>query len=455
MEEINLKDLCGYMKKYIWLICVIAVLFLAIVVVYDKEVKMPMYRADTTLVLTKVNNNVAGTITQTDITINQNLVSTYSKIVKSKLVLSKAIKNLGLKYNVKELSDNVSVEAVQDTEMLKISVINADAVLARDIANEIAKVFTLEVTKMYQVNNISVVDKAETPKDVCNNTLKRDVVLAIFGAFALCFGVLFIIYYFDDSVKDSEDLENIVGMPILARVLQSDVVTKNKKMKPELLVEKYPKSLVSESIKMLRTNLQFSAIDNDIKKILVTSSVAGEGKSFISANLAISFTQVGKRVLLIDCDMRKGRLHKIFRVPNTKGFSNLLIDDITNIGEYVKKTNVVGLSLITRGDVPPNPSELLNSRNNKILACELIKYFDVIIYDGVPCNGLPDSIIMSKLVDQVVIVCNNGITPKTMLNNAKISLQRVDAPVSGIILNNVSIKNSYGKYYDYYGRDNE
>ena len=240
-------------------------------------------------------------------------------------------------------------------------------------------------------------------------------------------------------------------MPVVAKVFKSDIGSKNNR-KVELLAQKYPKSVVSESIKTLRTNLQFSSVDEDIKTILITSSIPGEGKSFISANLAISFAQTDKRVLIVDCDMRKGRQHRIFKLSNSKGLSNLLIDDMTNLKDYINKTSVPGVHVITRGTVPPNPSELLNSKKNADLLRVLKAKYDVIIYDGVPCNGLPDSIIMSKLVDKVLIVSSDSMTPKSVLESTKKQLESVNAPVAGDVLNNVNRKNStYGKYYGYYG----
>ena len=223
-------------------------------------------------------------------------------------------------------------------------------------------------------------------------------------------------------------------------------------MKDELILNSDPKSVISETIRTLRTNLQFASVDNAINTILVTSSIPGEGKSFISANLAISFTQTGKSVLLVDCDMRKGRQHRIFKVSNSKGLSNLLIDDISKFSKYVNNTHIENLSLITRGTVPPNPSELLNSKKNKALINLLKDRYDVVIFDGVPCNGLPDSIIMSTLVDSVLIVSSDGLTPKNALDMTKDSLEKVGAPITGSILNNISRKGSaYGRYYSYYG----
>lgn len=452
MEEINIKDFFNYLKKYILIICGVVVIFVVGVFIYDKSIKKPLYTTYTTIILTKSNEaQTSTTITQNDILLNQKLVETYTKIIKSKLVLDQVISETGITYTAEELGQNVAVEAYENTEMLKISVTDSDPELSASIANSIAQVFSGEVAKIYQMNNISVIDIAQVPEEVSNNTLTRDFFIALFISIFGSIGVIFIIYYFDDSIKLTDDLEEEIGMPVIAKVFKSDIGSKNRG-KVELLVQKYPKSVVSESIKTLRTNLQFSSVDSELKTILVTSSIPGEGKSFISANLAISFTQTDKKVLIVDCDMRKGRQHRIFKLSNTKGLSNLLIDDMTNYKDYINKTSIKNLYVITRGTVPPNPSELLNSNKNSELIKILKSKFDIIIFDGVPCNGLPDSIIMSKLVDKVLIVSSESVTPRSVLESTKKQLKNVEAPVAGDVLNNVNRKNSkYGKYYGYYG----
>lgn len=452
MEEINIKDFFNYLKKYILIICGVVVIFVIGVFTYDKSIKKPLYTTYTTIILTKSNEAQASTtITQNDILLNQKLVETYTKIIKSKLVLDQVISETGITYTAEELGQNVAVEAYENTEMLKISVTDSDPELSASIANSIAQVFSGEVAKIYQMNNISVIDIAQVPEEVSNDTLTRDFFIALFISIFGSIGVIFIIYYFDDSIKLTDDLDEEIGMPVIAKVFKSDIGSKNRG-KVELLVQKYPKSVVSESIKTLRTNLQFSSVDSELKTILVTSSIPGEGKSFISANLAISFTQTDKKVLIVDCDMRKGRQHRIFKLSNTKGLSNLLIDDMTNYKDYINKTSIKNLYIITRGTVPPNPSELLNSNKNSELIKILRSKFDIIIFDGVPCNGLPDSIIMSKLVDKVLIVSSESVTPRSVLESTKKQLKNVEAPVAGDVLNNVNRKNSkYGKYYGYYG----
>ncbi len=221
-------------------------------------------------------------------------------------------------------------------------------------------------------------------------------------------------------------------------------------MRSELIVHERPKSNVSEDIRTIRTNLQFTSSKDESKVILVTSSVQGEGKSFISSNLAATFAQNGESTLLIDSDLRLGRTHKIFNVSNSMGLSNLLVgENINDWVDYIVETPIPDLYVIPRGVVPPNPSELLNSPNTKKLVKILKEKFDHIIFDGVPVNGLPDSLILAKIVDRVVVVCSCKYTKIDELEATKKSLRQIHANIAGVVMNRAP-QTKRGKYSSYY-----
>ena len=221
-------------------------------------------------------------------------------------------------------------------------------------------------------------------------------------------------------------------------------------MKDELVIQNRPKSNISEDIRTIRTNLQFTSSDEESKILLVTSSIPGEGKSFISSNLATAFAQTGESTLIIDCDLRLGRIHKIFGVSNEKGFSNLLVgQNVVDCAEYIKKTSIPDLYVIPRGAVPPNPSELLNSSNTRKVVKFLRENFEHIIFDGPPVNGLPDSLVMAGIVDRVALVTTIGYTKIDELNEAKKALEKIDANIAGVIVNKTQ-PTKRGKYSNYY-----
>lgn len=222
-------------------------------------------------------------------------------------------------------------------------------------------------------------------------------------------------------------------------------------MKDEIIVDRNPKSSVAEAIRIIRTNLEFSGVDKKVRTVLITSSVPSEGKSFISTNLATAFAQNGSKVLLMDCDMRKGRLHKIFDIENDKGLSNLLLENVeVRFNSYIRRTRIENLYLLPKGVVPPNPSELLNSPKTKVLLRTLADKFDYVILDGTPVNGLTDSLILTKYVDKTVIVSSLNQTKINELEFTKKSLLSVGADIAGVIVNRTNdIHGSYyGNYYE-------
>ena len=449
MEEINLKDFWEYYKRYLAFVIIVVVLAVSLMIGYDTLLKVPKYSTSTTVLLVKDEESGTGSISQNDITINQKLVSTYSQIIKSRLVLEQVIDNLNLKYSYEQLSSEVSVQTVDDTEILKITVTDKSAGKAALIANEISSIFEKEVKQIYNMNNVSVIDVAIVPVNPSNMHLVKDIVIAFAVGLVLSSGIVFVIFYFDDILRDTNTLEKELEIPVLAKVFKA-------KDSNELVVEERPNSPTSESIRNLRTNLQFSSVDEELKSILITSSVPSDGKSFISANLAVSFAQAGKKVLIIDCDLRKGRQHNLFKVDGHKGLSNLLIGDIGTYNDYITKTNIKNLFIIPRGTLPPNPSELLNSKKNEKLIDILENRFDIVILDGAPITGLSDSLILSSLVDETVLVSSINHTPKTDLINAKKALEKVGAKIAGSVANQVSTKRgSYGGYYFYYGGDDQ
>lgn len=451
MEEINLKDFFSYLKKYILAFIIVIAVAVGGVVVYDIMIKKPIYQAQTTVVIAKSDGLDGGTAaTLNDINASQKLATTYSEIAKSELVLNQVIENLGLHVTSKELGKNLTIKPVDDTSILSITAKDPSARLAAAIANEIAKVFADEVTGIYKIENVTQLSVAVEPKAPANNTLTRDVVLAVAVGILVVAGFAFLRFYLDDTVKYSDEVEKKIGMPVTGRITKGDFKIRNPG--DELVAVKLPKSIVTENVKSLRTNLQFTAVDGDLKTILVTSTNASEGKSFISTNLAISFAQADKKVLLVDCDLRRGRINKMFNTTNTEGLSNLLTGELLNFRKFVRTTKIKNLDIMTSGTYPPNPSELLASKKNKRLIEMLCDHYDIIIFDGAPVGGLTDSAILSSLMDETVIVVKEGSTNRADLISARDSLDRVGAKIAGVVFNMVNRKNSkyYSNYY-YYG----
>ena len=231
-------------------------------------------------------------------------------------------------------------------------------------------------------------------------------------------------------------------------------------MRKELIAHKNPKSPISEVFRTLRTNIQFMNTNKKLKTLLVSSTFPGEGKSWVASNLAVTFAQAGKRVVLVDADMRKGRQYTIFGISPRPGLSNYLsqveIDEdeeiSENIEDYIQETEVENLYVISAGNVPPNPSELLVSPQMVKLLDELREMCDIVIIDGTPCELVTDSVILSRLVDSTIIVTAHKSTKKDALDRVIKNIQNVDGKIAGVVINKVPISSRrYGQTYYYYG----
>lgn len=224
-------------------------------------------------------------------------------------------------------------------------------------------------------------------------------------------------------------------------------------MKNEIITHEDPKSPISEVFKTLRTNLQFMSNKKDgTISLLVTSTMPGEGKSWVSSNLGTAFAQTNKKVILIDSDMRKGRLHSIFETKIFPGLSNYLADESSKIKDYIIPTEIENLSIIPAGNVPPNPSELLSSEKMLKGLEDLQKMFDVIIFDSTPCMLVTDAVIISRIVDATIIVSSHKSTKIENLKEVQKNIENVGGKIAGVIINKVpvSLKKYKSKYY-YYG----
>jgi capsular exopolysaccharide synthesis family protein len=220
-----------------------------------------------------------------------------------------------------------------------------------------------------------------------------------------------------------------------------------------LITEINPKSPISEGYRMLRTNIEYSSIDQSLQIIMVTSSKPSEGKSTTCANMAVAFAQTNKRVLLIDADLRKPTQHHIFGKTNRIGLTTALFNQ-KELRDVIQHTNTDNLSLIPAGPTPPNPSELLSSKRMAALLETTKGMYDVIIIDTPPVMFVTDAQIVAAQSDGVVLVIDSGKVKKEVALKAKASLDHVKAKLIGVVLNNINRKHS-DSYYYYYGEKND
>lgn len=220
----------------------------------------------------------------------------------------------------------------------------------------------------------------------------------------------------------------------------------------ELIVKNKPKSPISEAYRGARTNMLFANVDESFKSVLFTSATAGEGKTTSLCNVAATLVDSGKRVIILDCDLRKPRIHKFFNVSNAKGLSELLMEK-GSVEGYLLETEVKGLQVLTAGAIPSNPSELLSSERFKTVIETLKEKCDYLFVDTPPVLPVTDALILSSVIERVVLVCSAKGVERAHAIKAKENLESVEANVLGVILNKVPVERKQYQNYYYYKED--
>ncbi len=362
-------------------------------------------------------------------------LSEYSKIYKKKHP-----KMIRLYEEMKEMSEKI--------DQVKKSSFNMDVI---DDSAEV-EIYALEGLK---ANNISIQDPAEPPKTPVRPKKKINVAVAVIIGLFGGIGLAFFTEYLDDTVKDLEDMKELSEWPLLGTIPKIDKSKTMTEFEKDLLTHIKPKDPTSEAYRAIRTSILFSATEeHPIRNFLVTSPGAQEGKTTTLCNLAATIAQTGKKVLMVDADMRKPRLHEVFKQKNNKGLSDYLSAQCS-LDDVIKSTNVNNLSYIAGGPYPPNPSELLSSHKISEFMKQTAKQFDYILFDTPPVAVVTDAIVLSRFTDGIIMVIESGKTSRRVLPRVLEMVDAAKVKVIGTIINKISLKhNAYYHYYytHYYGK---
>jgi non-specific protein-tyrosine kinase len=276
--------------------------------------------------------------------------------------------------------------------------------------------------------------------------------LAIVIGVLLGLGIVFLVEYLDDTIKTPDDISRITGLSTLGAISR----LKESGGPRQLVTWLRTKAPESEAYRTLRTNIQFSSVDKPIRSLLVTSSSPGEGKSTTTANLAAVLAQTGQRVIVVDTDLRRPVLHKVFGVPNNVGLTNsLLAGENVSLDGYLQATEIGSLSVLTSGPIPPNPSELLGSHRMERLVDTLAQAADIVLFDSPPILAVTDAVVMARHVDGVLLVVDAGHTREHALAQAVGELQKTGVNLLGVALNRLDTRRGGYYYYYYYYSDDQ
>jgi len=336
------------------------------------------------------------------------------------------------------------------------------------------------LTKVLEANNIKLVDKSIVPKAPISPNIKKNLLIALIFGLLGGVGIAFFVEYMDKSIKIPQEVEQILKLPLLGVIPAFDSLMppvkrfgadlfkkmgRHKKKRPpstrRLITIEEPTSLASEAYRTLRTNLLFSANEKGLHSLLITSAISNEGKSTVAANLAVILTYLKQKILIIDADLRNPTLHKVFRKNNTQGLKTFLQDHLS-YKDIIQNTQVANLDIITSGGRSTEPSELLDSALMRQLIKDMNKEYNLVLIDTVTATSLPDSVILSSMVDGVLLVHLPGSADRTLLKYVKKRFLSAGVEINGVILNNVrtQYKSSYYypyiySYYDYYFKETE
>ncbi len=305
------------------------------------------------------------------------------------------------------------------------------------------------INEQSQPGNVLMIDSARKNEHPSKPNRLLIVLVGLVLGVGIAFAYIFVRNYFDNTVKTPDDMQNR-NINVLSWIPQIEGVGLNGSKELEFIVAKKPDSIPSEAFRAMRTRIQFSKIEKDsLKTILITSSAPREGKTTIAVNLAGSYAQSNKKTLLLDCDLRKPRVHSIFAAQRYPGLIDYLFEQV-KLEEIIRPTGMSNLSFISAGTIPPNPAEMLDSQQMKDFLQLMKNQFDIIIVDSPPIIAVTDSEILSTITDGSILVVSADATELDLLEKSVQLIKNSGSSFLGTVLNNFSYKSGYGSYYKYY-----
>ena len=472
--EIDLMKLLKAIWQKKWIVAITSLASLILSLVITMFCITPQYKSS---VMFYVNNNsvslgdAALSITSSDISASRGLVDSYIVILNARETLVDVIDYAGVDVKYKTLAKMLSAEAVSDTEIFRVTVTSPDPQEAEKLANSVAYILPKRISSIIEGTSAKIVDSAIVAAKPSSPNYVRNVIVGFMLGFFLSAGTIVLWVILDITIRTEEDITQNCKYPILAAVPDMEASSKGgygygysydrDRKKPAIQPGKKPSIIggdisfsAAEAYKLLRTKLQFSFADEGTSHVVgVSSSLSGEGKSVSAANLAFSLAQLGKRVVLIDCDMRRPTVAEKLNLRKTPGLSDFLTGQVKT-DQLFQPCGIRGdenaFYVITAGHNPPNPIELLSSTRMTKILNGLRKMFDYIILDLPPVGEVSDALAVAKETDGVLLVVRQDRCNHVVLNDTVRQFESVDAKILGVVYN--GIKEGRGKYgYNKYG----
>lgn len=447
--KLNLRHLSRLLRTRWVTVCVVTLVAL-IGTIALTLLTTPKYQASTRLFVSTAAGGDSLTDKYQGTLFSQERVLSYSELLTGQTLAQRTIDKLGLDMSAAELSSEVTASAKPDTVLIDVAATDQSPVRARDIANTLSDEFVAMAKELETPEDgsspdarVVVEQRAAVPSKPVTPKPLRNVMFGL--ALGLLLGVCLAALrdYFDNTVKDQETIESITG----AGLVGSIPLDKERRSEPAISFDR-DNSTIAEAFRKIRTNLQFLAVDNPPRVIVVASSLPGEGKSTTAINLALALAEAEHNVLLVDGDMRRPMLDKYLNVVGVAGFSTVL-SGAASLPDVLQKTSFSGLTVLASGPIPPNPSELLGSMAAQKVLGELKSQYDYVIVDSSPLLAVTDAAVLATNADGVLMISRFGQTKREQLAQAMRSLEGVGITPLGAVLTMTPSRGAGSYNYDY------
>lgn len=444
----ELRDYLRIARKRAWLI-VGAIALCASAALLTSLTSTPIYQATAKLLVVAKTDPAGGTASAYEgALLSQQLTKSFAQILGSRAIAEAALRLDPQPLTPRQLQAKVHAEPVTETLLIDLSVDDTDPTRAKRLTNSVARAFIQAAPGLQSGSalRVTLVESALTPTEPVRPRTRLNVAIGFVLGLTLGVGFAFLREFLDRSVKTPEELEVAGGAPVIG------TIPPFKASKQPIPVADQPRTAVAEAFRKLRTNLAFLGVDRQGLCCVITSPSPADGKSTVVANLAIALAQAGKRVAVVDADLRKPTLHKLFGLSQRVGTTTVLLDH-ANVQDIIQQVDVNLPAVLVSGQLPPNPSELLGSRRMEELVAELRSTYEVVLVDCAPLLPVTDPLVASRFADGILLIARAGTTTRDQVQAARAACTKAGTKIFGTILNATPVtEGDQSPYYTYQGK---